>query len=250
MKLIRAHVRNFQSVHDSTPFEVHDVTCLVGKNESGKTAILQALYRLNPIDPSDGRYDVTDDYPRTNVTAYEQEVAAGTRKPDLVVEATFQLDQTEASSLEADLGQEVLLDRAVTLVKGYENKLQYRLNASEAIAGKALLRKGNLLDQLQPEETTWKTLADLSKVLDKRAEAAKQAAHEQTVLANAKADEAEKAALLVDAKKLQEPPLAKAAREKIQAIIKQGLSSYIFSTYVEPNIPQFLYFDEYYQMRV
>jgi hypothetical protein len=28
MKLIRAHVKNFQSVRDFTPFEINDVTCL------------------------------------------------------------------------------------------------------------------------------------------------------------------------------------------------------------------------------
>src|SRR5260370_21141010 len=104
MKLIRVHVKNFKSVHDSTPFEVHDVTCLVGKNESGKTAILQALYRLNPINENEGTYNVTDDYPRTNVTEYQQQVAAGKRKPDIVVEATFQLEPSEAARLEGDLG--------------------------------------------------------------------------------------------------------------------------------------------------
>jgi predicted ATP-dependent endonuclease of OLD family len=39
-------------------------TCLVGKNEAGKTALLKALYRLNPIVETEGRFDVTDDYPR------------------------------------------------------------------------------------------------------------------------------------------------------------------------------------------
>jgi len=29
------------------------MTCLVGKNESGKSAILQALYKLNPVDKED-----------------------------------------------------------------------------------------------------------------------------------------------------------------------------------------------------
>jgi hypothetical protein len=249
MKLIRAHVKNFQSVHDSTPFEIHDVTCLVGKNESGKTAILQALYRLNPIDQNEGKYDVTDDYPRTNVTAYEQQVAAGTRNPETVVEATFQLDPAEAARLEGDLGEGVLLDRSVTLVKGYENALRYRLTASEPIAGKALLSKSKLVDHLQTQGATWNSLEELGKLLDKRAEAAQQAFTEQTALANAKADPTEKVAALAEASKLQEGEEAKTARKKIQAIAKQGLRSHIYSVYLEPNIPKFLYFDEYYQMR-
>jgi len=249
MKLIRAHVKNFQSIHDSTPFEVHDVTCLVGKNESGKTAILQALYRLNPINANEGTYNVTDDYPRTNVTEYQQQVTAGKRKHDMVAEATFQLELSEATNLEGDLGEGVLLDRAVTLVKGYENTLQHRLTCSEPIAGQAILRKTNLLDQIQSEGHSWKTLAELSKILLKRAEEAQQRVKEHTALAETKQEPAEKAALLAEAQKLGETQAAKAAREKLDAVIKVGLPSHIFTTYIEPNLPKFLYFDEYYQMR-
>ena len=49
MKLVTFEIRDFKSVRYSTPVEVGDVTCLVGKNESGKTSILQALYKLNPV---------------------------------------------------------------------------------------------------------------------------------------------------------------------------------------------------------
>ena len=55
MKLARVHVTEFQSVRDSGAFEIGDITCLVGKNESGKTAILQALYRLNPFIDAQGQ---------------------------------------------------------------------------------------------------------------------------------------------------------------------------------------------------
>ena len=52
MKLREFTVREFRSIWDSGPIAVDDlVTCLVGKNESGKTALLTALYRTNPIIP-------------------------------------------------------------------------------------------------------------------------------------------------------------------------------------------------------
>ena len=51
MKLTKVRITNFQSIHDSTEFDIADVTCLVGKNEAGKTALLKALYRLNPLNP-------------------------------------------------------------------------------------------------------------------------------------------------------------------------------------------------------
>ena len=57
MKLRRVQVTNFRSVEDSTPFTVGQITCLVGKNESGKTPILQALERLNPAETDRKRYN-------------------------------------------------------------------------------------------------------------------------------------------------------------------------------------------------
>ena len=61
MKLRTIRIREFKSVWDSGPFDVDRVACLVGKNEAGKTAILQALYRLNPIVESDGREAARND---------------------------------------------------------------------------------------------------------------------------------------------------------------------------------------------
>ena len=43
MKLKSFRVTNFQSVFDSGPVDTGEITCLVGKNEAGKSAILKAL---------------------------------------------------------------------------------------------------------------------------------------------------------------------------------------------------------------
>lgn len=46
MKLIRVRVQNYRSVEDSEEFEIGDLTCLVDKNEAGKTALLNAMRGL------------------------------------------------------------------------------------------------------------------------------------------------------------------------------------------------------------
>jgi recombinational DNA repair ATPase RecF len=47
--LKKVELSHFKNILDSGPVAIEpDVTCLVGKNESGKTAFLQALHRLNP----------------------------------------------------------------------------------------------------------------------------------------------------------------------------------------------------------
>ena len=88
MKLTKARITNFRSIQDSTEFDVGDVTCLVGKNESGKTALLQALHRLNPVVESSGDFDDTDDYPRHAANDYKEDVEAGRCEPAQVVKAT------------------------------------------------------------------------------------------------------------------------------------------------------------------
>ena len=63
MKLVNLQIKNFKCILDSTDFSVDQLTCLVGKNESGKSAILQALYKLNPVDDN-AKYNALYDYPK------------------------------------------------------------------------------------------------------------------------------------------------------------------------------------------
>ena len=72
MRLVSAQVTNFRSVEDSSPFAVGQVTCLVGKNEAGKSAVLMALAALNPHDATPAVLDKERDYPRRSLTRYDE----------------------------------------------------------------------------------------------------------------------------------------------------------------------------------
>ena len=49
MRLKTARVQNYRSVRDTGEFDVDwDKTILVGINEAGKSAVLQALQHINP----------------------------------------------------------------------------------------------------------------------------------------------------------------------------------------------------------
>ena len=76
MRLKSVRVGEFKSVHDSGEFETGDVTCLVGKNEAGKTAVLEALYRLRPVIDSHGTFNVTHDPVRCLPKVVHPDVAA------------------------------------------------------------------------------------------------------------------------------------------------------------------------------
>lgn len=51
MKLTKVRIENFKSIQDSREFDIDDkITCLIGKNQAGKTALLEALNQFYPIE--------------------------------------------------------------------------------------------------------------------------------------------------------------------------------------------------------
>lgn len=89
MRLKKAHVQNYRSVRDTGEFEIdHDKTILVGINEAGKSAILQALQHINP--PKDVRPLIPlPDYPRSR---YNEDINRNGRNPAEIPIATVIFD--------------------------------------------------------------------------------------------------------------------------------------------------------------
>lgn len=116
MKLVKTRIQNYKSVEDSGWVDFDQVTCLVGKNEAGKTAFLQALHRLNPTRGS-AEFDETMDYPSRHYAKYKrrEDQSAGA----VVVSACFELDQDDLSSVAVELGEGFLRGNTVTLTKRY-----------------------------------------------------------------------------------------------------------------------------------
>lgn len=69
MKLIKYRVKNFRSVQDSGWIECSNVTTLVGVNESGKSNLLLALWKLNPA--REGSIDILHDILTKQVNTIE-----------------------------------------------------------------------------------------------------------------------------------------------------------------------------------
>jgi hypothetical protein len=62
MKLTEFKVENYRSIRDSGWVKVDDIAVIVGKNESGKTSLLKALWKFNPYDESG--YQIDREWPR------------------------------------------------------------------------------------------------------------------------------------------------------------------------------------------
>lgn len=256
MKLRTVHVREFKSIWDSNTFDVDRITCLVGKNEAGKTAILEALYRLNPIIGSEGEFDVTYDYPKADVENYLQDVESKRRGHAEVINATFVLEAPELAAVTAAYGAEALKRAEVIVSKGYakgESKastLGVSLPINEGGVVRHLVDSFDLPDSVRAAAAGHATISALSSFLLDAGKKADQSAAASQSAANSISDPAEKAAALEKSKGLAESEQAKALRARLAELLKQGdLSLYIWSSILKPHFPKFLYFDEYYQMR-
>jgi predicted ATP-dependent endonuclease of OLD family len=248
MKLVNFEIRDFKSVRNSTPVEVCDVTCLVGKNESGKTSILQALYKLNPVVPEHDKFDVTDEYPRSEVEEYRQQVEDGEIEAAIVVRAKYNLEPAEVKKTEEEFGEGVLPEAIVMLSKGYDNELHVELMVNEAIAVSALVKNHKLPKEVAETAAGCTTLAALAAFLDTDATAR----HEKYTAAKAQAetlaDPDVKTKAIHEADLLAESEASKKLKSLLTSISTTCLNIYIWTKYLSPTWPKFLYFDEYYQM--
>ena len=94
MRLTKARVQGYRSIIDTGYFDVEDgKTILVGPNEAGKTAILQALQKLNPPEGVQ-LFDPLRDYPRAR---YDEDIKNGKIDPKTftVVEGHFSLEDAD-----------------------------------------------------------------------------------------------------------------------------------------------------------
>lgn len=69
MKLIPKQFRvlNFRNIDDSGWIPLEKVTAFVGRNESGKTALLKALHKFNPA--TEEPYNPQREFPRDRYTS-------------------------------------------------------------------------------------------------------------------------------------------------------------------------------------
>jgi predicted ATPase len=129
MRLLSVKVRDFRCVDDSTDFPIADVTCLVGKNESGKTTLLKALHKLKPDETSKEQFEAAKDYPRRK---WRPDTPIPLQPP--AVDTTWQMDDADVATLEKQFGPGIIADRVFTLSKAYDNVRRFAIKSDEGAA--------------------------------------------------------------------------------------------------------------------
>ena len=163
MKLIKFKVENFRSVENSDWIKAEDVTCLVGTNESGKTNLLIALWKLNPA--NNEPIIPLNDYPRKKYHDYKQ-----TAGEEVFISAEFEVDSETTKRLSQDSGWYEDLMRQVIVKRKFNGEYiyEYVRNRIESISKLSIT---DLLNELiykynsselpnKEEETTSRNIID------------------------------------------------------------------------------------------
>ncbi len=214
IKLQNVTINKYKCIETEQDFDVdHDVTVLIGKNESGKTAILEAINKSNSYHGD--QFDQTHDYPRKWLTRF-----ARSDEDVKVIRCVYELAQKLIEQIHEDVGNESFKTKTFTRVTYYRTQnnvpdgievnlapfLEYKLgqyafgdeefkSAVREIRSRQALE--NLRQQIQ-DETQMEFLNRLQEYFES-------------------ADDLESA-----------------------------LKAYVVKKWIMPNLPQFLYYDEYY----
>jgi AAA ATPase domain len=208
--LISAHVTNYRSVEDSEQFAIEpDVTCLVGKNEGGKTAVQQAIYRSRPVEAS-AKFDEVIDFP-ARLTKQRKNWGEGQRIP--VVKLGFQFDADEIQTIEEDLGAGALRSPEFTVTRGYRStKRVFEVQPDEAAIVQHLRTRLDISFGPHPAVANASTIAAFYRALQE----------------------------------MEEPPASVTKMlARIESWRGQEVDLYIIDKYADPWMPKFVYFDDY-----
>jgi energy-coupling factor transporter ATP-binding protein EcfA2 len=216
MLLTKTIVQNFKCIEHSGDVSVDPrITVLVGQNESGKTAFLQALDKARSV--VQGRtFSVIEDYPRKNLTAYQKRHE---KTPDNVVTLEYTLDGSEISDINTAAGKTFVNDLRFALTYTYTGKFTISHAVDEAPVIQQILQNANIPDGLK------NTLL-----------AAKSVREVVTMLGNA--------AVAAEAKTFLAGLQNRFAPDKTDW---PNLVEYeIWAKHISPKLPKFFYFDDYY----
>lgn len=165
MKLTKVQLHKYKSIDDSTAFDVQtDVTCLVGKNESGKTAALEAMYKSRPIS-NNVKFDMVMDYP-THLTRERKESG----RSQIVSDFAYELDEEDLAAVEKELGPNTVISKTMTCSTRYDQSVVFGLKIDTLAVKNNLLKELDLSDTVKSALQGVKTPQELVSVLEEKVE--------------------------------------------------------------------------------
>jgi hypothetical protein len=215
MRLTHARITNFKSITDSGVVTIDPtVTVLVGQNEAGKTAFLQALHKARAADDEDVQYDKEMDYPRVSLNDYEDN---HDETPAVAAVLHYELTDEEQSAINEALGVPACTHRTFSVTHTFANTTLISLVADERAFVRHLVDSAGIPQEERAPYRTAKSVRDLMTVLGAATRGAEAEALHRAL----------------------------ATRFGKMASGWQGADYAIWSEHLRDAIPRFVYFDDY-----
>lgn len=219
MILTSARAKNFKSIKDTGVVDIApSTTVLVGKNESGKTGFLEALHKA--YSQRGIGYSYVDDYPRRQMTAYRRRHEK--KQYDQVATLTYAVPD----DLVAQINEEVFAGKSVlpagftfSTTSNYGNGKTVSVGVDEKAALDAIRES---LAGVEFQTEVFEGAEDLDEVLERI-----------------------KAKDLSDGHELLQFQQQWDERLKNRRAGWGAAELHVWRDYLSPNIPKFLYFDDY-----
>ncbi len=222
IKLTKAVIHKYKCIEKEQTIEIEpDVTVLVGMNESGKTSLLEALAKVNYFEQNDMDYkfNMTHDYPRKQKKAAEK-----SKRPIEAVTLYYEIDNDLLDEISEDLGFEYCCT-TFSYTKRYDNSTTVNGISVDFPAFIKLKLEALHLD-------TQKYGAMFTDIKSKE---------NFNVLMNKLKNDGEKDENLLVLKKLE-------SYFPSENKWDNPIGNYIWRYHIQPNIPKFMYYDDYYML--
>ncbi len=218
IRLKEVSISKYKSIVSDQEFRVDDdITVLVGMNESGKTSVLEALAKTNYFDNDKKfKFNATHDYPRNEKKRMEK---SGVRAKAVICE--FEISEKLLGQIAEDIGASVFTQKNFSETTFYDNKCTVNnisVNFEKFVEKKtAQLKIGS--KTLNDKLLKISGMDGLNKVISE-----------------------------------YESDATKAALKTLSKYYENNyswgacLTEYVYRTHIQPHLPKFLYYDEYYSL--
>ena len=219
IKLKKVEINKYKSFLEKQEIDIEDgVTRIVGKNESGKTALLEAISKFNYFDSQDDKFifNATNDYPRGFLKKYEQDYPDNNFN---VITCTFEISDELMKKIQNDVGNNGFESNQIVISKTYNNNKLYCIDSNEKNFIKKFLSSYTIQKEIENELKDVENVNSLIEFLKK---------HENL-------------------KNILDDLTNNYINKSIESW-ENKINGYIVKQYIDPNLPEFLYFDEYYSL--
>jgi len=126
VRLTKVQIQDFRCIDDSGEFSIDPVTCLVGKNESGKTTVLKALHKLKSNTNDKEEFIPSKDYPKRK---WRPDTTIPDEPP--TIKTNWELNDADVAVIEEVFGKGVITKKQFTLHKGFDNIRRFSLSTDQ-----------------------------------------------------------------------------------------------------------------------